>query len=90
MITRSVALQQRLVHEMMAHAGSLSALIYYDGVMPSTCSEVANGVRVGAMGLPEDFFRAILYGQEPSLPEGCTYWRVVSDDGETMLQGDCQ
>jgi hypothetical protein len=89
MIMHSLSLQRRLVREMERHAGSLASLAFFDGVMPATCDAQANGARVMAESLPEGFFNRIFYGDEPVLPERATYWRVMNNDGECMLQGDC-
>ena len=88
MITRSISLTRRLVHEMERHAGSLARVAYYDGVMPMTCDGVADGNRVHVQDVPEGFMADILYGQEPPLPERARYWRVLDNGGVVMMQGD--
>ena len=90
MIIRSLSLQRRLVREMERHAGSLASLVFYDGVMPATCDESADGIKIKAQPLPADFFTHIGYGEEPGIPEGAKYWRVLSNEGVVVLQGDNQ
>lgn len=87
MITRSISLQRCLVREMERHAGSLARLVYYEGVMPASCAHAADGQKLKAEDLPEGFMHDVLYGEEPQVPEG-VYWRVLTNDGAVMLQGD--
>lgn len=88
MITRSVSLQRRLVHEMERHAGSLASLVFYDGAIPATCDDAADGVKIRAEPLPEAFMQHIAYGEEPALPHGARYWRVYDNGGICVMQGD--
>lgn len=88
MITRSLSLQRRVAREMERHAGSLARLVFYDGVMPASCDGSADGQKLTASDLPEGFMAAVLYGEEPRPPPGANYWRVLTNDGAVMLQGD--
>ena len=90
MITLSVSLQRRLIAEMERHAGSLAALVFYDGVMPATCDEHADGAKIKAQPLPAEFMTHIRYGEEPGLPTGAKYWRVYDNGGIVVMQGDNQ
>jgi hypothetical protein len=84
----SLSLRRRLVHEMERAAGSLASLAFYDGVMPATCDAAADGARIQAEPLPAQFFDHVSYGEEPALPQGARYWRVLSNEGVVVLQGD--
>lgn len=88
MITLSVSLQRRLVAEMERHAGSLASLVFYDGVMPATCDGAADGVKISAAPLPQEFMTHVRYGEEPGLPTGAKYWRVYDNGGICVMQGD--
>ena len=88
MIVRSIALTRRLVHEMERHAGSLASIVFYDGVLPASCDETADGKRIESHELPAGFMSNALYGTEPRLPEGATYWRVYDNGGIVVMQGD--
>lgn len=88
MIMPSLSLRRRLTHEMERHAGSLASLVFYNGTMPATCDISADGTKVKAETLPEDFFSHIAYGEEPGLPAGATYWRVLDNAGIVAMQGD--
>lgn len=88
MITRSLSLRRRLEREMERHAGSLARLVFYDGVMPASCDFAADGQKVAAEDLYDGFMGSVLYGDEPPMPEGARYWRVLTNDGSVMLQGD--
>ena len=90
MIIRGTAINRRLAKEIERHAGSMARLIYYDGVMPEIAEAVADGTRVSAENMPAGFGLAILYGDEPKLPEGARYWRLLSNEGEVVMQGDNQ
>lgn len=88
MIVRSLSLQHRLVREMDRHAGSLARLVFYDGVMPASCDGSADGTKVKVQDVPAGFWTQIFYGEEPGLPEGAKYWRVYTNNGDVMMQGD--
>lgn len=84
----SASLRRRLEKEMERHAGSLASLAFYDGLMPATCDESADGVKIEAKPLPEGFFHHIAYGEEPALPEPAKYWRVYDNGNICIMQGD--
>ena len=88
MIVRSLSLQRRMQTEMERHAGSMASLVFYDGSMPTTCDAAADGVKIRAEPLPEQFMLHVLYGEEPGLPTGAKYWRVYDNGGICIMQGD--
>lgn len=90
MIMRGTAVTRRLAREIERHAGSMARVIFYDGAMPEIAEAVADGVRISAIDMPEGFGLAILYGDEPKLPEGARYWRLLSNEGEVVMQGNSQ
>jgi hypothetical protein len=89
MIQRSISLERRLQREMARHAGSLASLVFYHGTMPPSCDDTADGERVASLTpLEEAALRRLAEGHEPPLPDGANYWRLLSNDGVVVMQGD--
>jgi hypothetical protein len=88
MIDRSVSLQRRLEREALRCAGSLARLVFYAGTMPSTCEFRADGDRIEAWDAPDFRVREIYQGIEPELPPGATYWRLLDNNGNVVMQGN--
>lgn len=90
MIDRSVSLERRMTREIVRHAGSLATLVFYDGTMPDGCDEPANGERVASLTpMAESSLRQLAEGNEPTLPDGAKYWRLLDNGGLVVMQGDC-
>jgi hypothetical protein len=91
MIHGSVSLEHRLLRETVRHAGSLATLLFYNGVMPASCEDSADGERVASLTpLTESTLRSLAEGTEPTLAEGATYWRLLDNGGLVVMQGDGQ
>lgn len=88
MIQRSVSLKRRLEHEIVRHAGSLARLVHYKGEMPPRCELQAEGERVESMPAAEAQVRDLAQGNEPRLVEEATYWRLMDNNGNVVMQGD--
>jgi hypothetical protein len=88
MIQRSVSLKRRLELEALRHAGSLARLISYRGPMPPRCELQAEGERMESSSAAEEVIRGMLQGEEPKLAEGATYWRLMDNNGNVVMQGD--
>jgi hypothetical protein len=89
MIMRSVSLDRRIARELVRHAGSLSQVVYYNGTLPASCDDSANGERVGDLSpVPEEMIRRLVDGAEPGLLAGATYWRLLDNGGLVVMQGD--
>lgn len=88
MIVASLSLMRKLIRETERRAGSLAQLAFYDGVMPTSTEDQADGNKVATAGLPENFIADALYGEEPPLVLGATYWRLLDNGGLVVLQGD--
>lgn len=88
MIVASLSLMRRLIREAERQAGSLAEVHLYDGIMPSSTEAQAEGNKVAVVQLPDNFISDCIYGEEPQLPLGASYWRLLSNDGNVVLQGD--
>ena len=88
MIQRSISLKRRLELEALRLAGSLARVIYYHGEMPLRPELQAEGERVLSTDAPEEVIRAMLQGEEPKLAEGSTYWRLMDNNGNVVMQGN--
>lgn len=88
MIQRSVSLKRRLEHETLRHAGSLARLIFYKGTMPLRCELQAEGERVESVVADEARVRDLAQGNDPVRPEGSSYWRLMDNNGNVVMQGD--
>lgn len=88
MIQRSLSLTKRLQLETVRHCGSLARIVLYKGEMPLKCELMAEGERVESMPAPEDRVRLLLQGSEPELVHGATYWRLLDNNGNVVMQGD--
>jgi hypothetical protein len=89
MIQRSISLEHRLTREIVRHAGSLATLLYYQGTMPPSCDDTADGERVASLTpLEEAALRSLAEGHEPPLPDGANYWRLIDNGGLVVMQGD--
>lgn len=87
MIQRSVSLKRRLEHEIVRHAGSLARLIHYKGEMPPRCELQAEGERIESVSASEPQIRDLAQGNEPKLAEGASYWRLMDNNGNVVMQG---
>lgn len=90
MIVRSLSLTRRMIRETERHAGSMARLVFYDGVMPSSTDGVADGQKVHVQDMPADFVANMTYAQEPHMPDGATYWRLLDNGGNVVAQGDAK
>lgn len=90
MIQQSIALMRRIEYETCRCAGSLARLLYYAGTMPIGCELRAESERVQSIDAPEPLVRDLAKGKEPHCPEGITYWRLLDNNGNCVMQGDWQ
>lgn len=88
MIIASLTLMRRLIREAERQCGSLARIHFYDGVMPDSTETQAEGETVLACEVPDNFIADVLYGEEPQLVLGANYWRLLSNEGRVVLQGD--
>lgn len=88
MIQRALSLTRRLELETLRHAGSLARIVLYKGEMPLKCELMAEGERVESIPASEERIRAMLQGSEPELIHGATYWRLLDNNGNVVMQGD--
>ena len=87
MIQRSLSLTRRLEHEIVRHAGSLARVIHYKGEMPLRCELQADGERIESIAASEAQVRDLAQGNEPGLVLGATYWRLMDNNGNVVMQG---
>lgn len=87
MIQRSLSLERRLEAETVRHAGSLARFVCYRGQMPLRCELVADGERMENRAAYEALVRSLVHGAVPTLPEGATYWRLIDNNGNVIMQG---
>lgn len=90
MIVASLSLMRRLVRETERQCGSLAQIHFYCGVMPDSTEAQAEGEKILACEVPDNFVADVFYGEEPALVLGASYWRLLSNDGRVVLQGDGQ
>lgn len=88
MIVASLTLMRKLIRETERQCGSLAEIHFYDGVMPDSTEAQAEGQKLLACEVPDNFVADILYGEEPPLVLGANYWRLLSNEGRVVLQGD--
>lgn len=88
MIQRSVSLHQRLQRETLRHAGSLARIVFWKGDMPLGCELQAEGERECSVEASEGTIIRIIQGTEPEMPKGATYWRLLDNNGNVVMQGD--
>ena len=88
MIQRSVSLTRRLEHEIVRHAGTLARVIHYKGEMPPRCELQAEGERIESIAASEAQIRDLAQGNEPELIAPATYWRLMDNNGNVVMQGD--
>lgn len=88
MIQRAKSLKQRLERETVRHAGSLAVLSFYKGQMPLRCELVADGERLERMPASEAQVRDLVQGNTPAMPAAATYWRLLDNNGNVVMQGD--
>lgn len=88
MIQRSITLMRQLERETARLAGSVAALVYYDGQMPESCEAATHGERIELIHATEDTVRSLASGTEPAMPKGATYWRLFDNGGGVVMQGD--
>ena len=88
MIQRSVSLTRRLEHEIVRHAGSMARIIHYKGEMPLRCELQGEGERVESIAASEAQVRDLAQGNEPELIAPATYWRLMDNNGNVVMQGD--
>ena len=88
MMQRSTSLERRLEREIVRHAGSLARLHFYKGVMPLRCELVADGERVEGTQVSEAVVRDLAQGNAPLMPAGATYWRLMDNNGNVVMQGN--
>ena len=87
MIQRSVSLKRRLEHEIVRHAGSMARLVFYKGAMPMRCELQAEGERIESIAASEAQVRDLAQGNEPELIAPATYWRLMDNNGNVVMQG---
>lgn len=88
MITYSPQLLNAVTLAVKRMVGSHGVVQFFRGPMPSSCEDRAQGVRVGAMEMPEHFIGEARDQVEPSMPSGADYWRLLDANGTVMMQGD--
>lgn len=88
MIVASLSLMRKLIRETERQCGSLAEIHFFNGAMPDSTETQAEGEKVCACELPDNFVADILYGEEPALVLGASYWRLMSNEGRVVLQGD--
>lgn len=88
MMQRSTSLERRIESEIVRHAGSLARLHFYKGTMPQRCELQADGERIEGVPVGEAVVRDLAKGNAPLMPSGATYWRLMDNMGNVVLQGD--
>lgn len=88
MIVASQSLMRALIREIERRCGSEAQIAYYDGMMPNTTEDRADGDKVATGAVPENFISDAMYGEDTPLLLGATYWRILSNDGLVVMQGD--
>ena len=88
MIHLSVSLERRLLRETQRHAGSWATMIFYKGTMPLRCELMADGERILSRSAPDWTIAELVSNKEPELPPEATYWRLVDNNGNCVMQGD--
>jgi hypothetical protein len=89
-ILRSLSLQRRLEAETVRHAGSLAKLVFYKGEKPLACEISADGERVASLDAGEHIVRDLFRGNEPNVVPEANYWRLLDNNGNVVMQGDCR
>lgn len=87
MIERSVSFQRALEREALRYAGSLAVVAFYSGSRPHSCEAQATGERLAHQRVSEEQIRGLVRGQDLELPPGATYWRVLDNGGNVVMQG---
>jgi hypothetical protein len=88
MIQRSLSLKRRLEHEVVRAVGSLGVLVYYKGEMPQSCELGAAGQRIESAQATEALVRELYQGMSPNPFPPATYWRLLDNNGNVVMQGD--
>jgi hypothetical protein len=88
MIERSISLKRRLELEALRFVGSLGRVIHYHGEMPLRPELQAEGERIESTDASEAIIRGMLQGEEPALAKGASYWRLMDNNGNVVMQGD--
>ncbi|HEY2538224.1 MAG TPA: hypothetical protein VGI28_01800 [Stellaceae bacterium] len=88
MIQRSISLKRRLEGETVRHVGSQGRLVYYKGEMPERCELQADGERIESVAAHEELVRDLHQGNQPKPQPPATYWRLMDNNGNVVMQGD--
>jgi hypothetical protein len=88
MMQLCTSLKRRLERETLRHAGSLAALVFYRGTLPLRCELVADGERLERLPAGEATVRDLAQGNAPLMPKDATYWRLIDNNGNVVMQGD--
>jgi|SRR5215467_5107202 len=88
MIYLSTSLERRLLRETQRHAGSWAVVAFYNGALPLKCEVMADGERLECRSAPDWVVRDLVEGKEPQMPPGATYWRLLDNNGNVVMQGD--
>lgn len=88
MITYSPQLLNAVTLAVKRLVGSNGVVQFFRGPMPASCEDRAEGVRVGAMEMPDCFIGRARDEKEPAMPAGADYWRLLDANGTVMMQGD--
>ena len=87
MIERSTSFQRALEREALRYAGSLAVVAYYAGSRPHSCEAQATGERLSHTKATEQQIRQLVQGNDLELPPGASYWRVIDNSGNVVMQG---
>lgn len=89
MSEKSISLKRALVREIARHAGSCAVIAFYNGELPRCCEDQADGEHLVSVMATSDDVRGLAEGEDPTAQKGAKYWRLLSNEGNVVMQGRC-
>lgn len=90
MITLAATFHHRIMRELRRSLGADGQIVFYSGAMPVWPDDPAIGEKVSAREPTDEDLQRIIDANEPDLPEGAQYWRLLDNGGLVLMQGDGQ
>ena len=90
MITLAATFHSRLMRELRRALGADGRLVFYKGPMPLWPDDPALNDKVAEREPTDEDLQRIIDANEPDLPEGARYWRLLDNGGLVLMQGDGQ